>query len=107
MIYAVCVTMYGQNNFLNYFQIEVYELPSSKLSLLGGTPYYMEAWYSRGTVQVGVDMFDVPVAAGQIEGAVNEKQCIVIGSTVHPEIQVQILSIIMSLIKLENAYFRL
>ena len=48
----------------------------------------MEAWYSKGTVKVGVDMFDVPVAAGQIEGAVNEKQCIVVGSTVHPEIQV-------------------
>ena len=67
----------------------------------------MEAWYSKGTVKVGVDMFDVPVAAGQIEGAVNEKQRIVVGSTVHPEIQVWILSITMSLIEFEIVYFTL
>ena len=48
----------------------------------------MEARYRQGIVEIGVDMFDVPVAAGQIPGAVNEKQHISVATSVRSEIQV-------------------
>ena len=65
---------------------------SDKLFLEAGVPYYLEAQYKEygggDFVQIGVEFFDVPISAGTIDGAVNEKQKVIVASTVQQEVQV-------------------
>ncbi|XP_072028393.1 fibrocystin-L-like [Amphiura filiformis] len=68
------------------------EQSSAKLSLQGGSPYYIEARYKEGSggdyLEIGFEMFDAPVTNAQIKSAHNEKQNIAIESTVNLETQV-------------------
>ena len=75
-----------------YFKTQI----SERIPLIGGKPYYFEARYREyggaDWVQVGVVIDDVPVTAGQIEGAYNEVQRISVLSDVESEQQVCITS---------------
>lgn len=65
---------------------------SEKQLLEAGVPYYLEAHYKEygggDFVQIGVEFYDVPISAGTIDGAVNERQKVTVASTVQQEIQV-------------------
>ncbi|XP_071828580.1 fibrocystin-L-like isoform X3 [Apostichopus japonicus] len=68
------------------------EATSSKIYLLGGEYYYMEAtlleWSGAAYVRVGVHMFDAPFVNEDIDSATNEQQRLNVSSVEEDEVQV-------------------
>ena len=68
------------------------EQKSVKIPLEGNRRYYIEGRYFDGGagnfIDLGFEMYDVPVSEGVLDGAYNEKQRVSVTSDLRQEVQV-------------------